>query len=121
MPGLVSDLVDIESPLTVRFRSWVRRFTYKPNVELKPRAMDGELFLWLVVSTPDSNDPGKVINVTHNNSITKEHFSRMGFEEFTTWIRSCVRTMEAHEMDEFLRVDGRMIKNPHDEDERRPR
>jgi len=35
--------------------------------------------------------------------------------EFYAFVRNCIEAVEMHELDEWFRVGGRLVKNPHDE------
>lgn len=40
-------------------------------------------------------------------------FALWPFNKQVYWFRDCVRALELHEMDEWLKIDGEMIYDPH--------
>lgn len=103
--------------LQKRFVSWLSRITYKPNVRIKPVFQIDFFAIEILVSTTDSGDQGKSILIGHPNSVSRKEFYRWGFDNFVSWVWRNIREMELHEMDEFFKVDGCMIFNPHQKEQ----
>lgn len=96
----------------------VARFTYRPDVEIRvalpnlQQAMTPAKLL-LVVDTEDSRNPGKRIKVVHQTWIPQW----VNTEDMAkAFIRQCIAVMVAHEMDEWLRFDGQLLRDPHEHD-----
>ena len=94
-----------------------KRFSYKPNWNI--RVIGGEFFAHDVVgfrfemNVPDIRDGDRIIPVTGHMDLTVEHLERMDEEELTHHLVGEIRSMEVHEMDEWLAVDRRQIAGPH--------
>ena len=89
--------------------------TYKPDVELMFFWMPGGgLSLQITGDTFDASDPNKHINVRGGQSLTAydlENF--LDREGLLDWVRSTVRGFESHEIDEWLKIGGEHIRDPH--------
>ena len=95
------------------FEKVLARITYRPNVELRfdrgtvglpPRFMVGMM-------TEDTYNPGRHIRIVHSTylpaGVCNDEKWALAF------IRQCVHNMEAHEADEWLKLDGQVVNNPH--------
>lgn len=95
---------DVEEPL----RELLRRFTYRPgwtfsieNGDLRVRA-----------EVIDANNQSQAIPLTFARSIP-----RCVYQEFdwVGWLYEQVLAMERHEAQEFFKIDGRQVYDPHPE------
>lgn len=100
--------------------SWpecIRQFTYKPNwrftyyddftpmVQIDMRVMD---------SRQPAPDPRKTVVVNQKLSLPPRWH---GEEYALDFIRSVIRKMEDHEVDEWIRYRGELVFDPHKEDQ----
>lgn len=104
---------------------WLSRITYKPGWTM--RLVDpspGEdaavgtigyeyrnLVLVVEVPTADSRNPGQQVVVTHRQPVPP-FFE--GWHDFVRWVRYELHATEIHEADEWIRVDGEMVFDPHE-------
>lgn len=65
----------------------------------------------LVLRHRPENPPGAWLN--SKIILIGGHLERMGEEEFISCVRGIFTEMELHERDEFLRLDGELISDPH--------
>lgn len=66
---------------------------------------------------PDAYHPGKLTDV-HQASVIPEYFlferdSHLNEDRFLQWIKSKIREVEFHEVDEFLMWEGQRLVDPH--------
>jgi hypothetical protein len=109
--------MDLEdAPAFLSFEQMQRalaRLSYKPGFELSlfMHPFEGP-FLQVKVETPDGYDPSKTVTLTINSMIpewlieTEDHLFR-----YVLWR---LHKIEAHETCEFLHVDGKPYRDPHD-------
>ena len=57
----------------------------------------------------------EIIPVASQFEIRIEDLKDMQHEEFAQFIKACIEKMERHEIDEWLKVDGRWVTDPHPE------
>jgi hypothetical protein len=97
------------------FEDWLRAVAYRPGVTF---SISGEAFE-IKVHTVDSRsarDDLREIDVTHRTLLPEidhrlpEAQRRAAFLDF---VRDCVLAMERHESQEWFRVNGRMVVDPH--------
>src|SRR5262252_3256074 len=98
-------------------RDIVQRLSYKPGWEflLERLAMPYDKLAVVVTYTaPDSRNPGKSVLITARYFVPD---SSQDAAAFFSWLRATVITKtEHHEIDEFLRYDGELVRDPHDPD-----
>lgn len=98
--------------LTEVINDLISHFTYKPGWEIKALVDDwGGVIMSTVRTEPDANDPTQQAQVALARvfdpppSITPEVVK--------TWVHALLVDAELHEVDEWLRLDGHRITNPH--------
>lgn len=97
-----------------RTLEWMNEFSYKPNVELSARCENEDFVrIYFIMWAPNSMGPEKEVQVVHQNVISIEELRRMDFRDFTYRIRKFIHDMEIHEADEFFKVRGKGVFNPH--------
>jgi len=99
----------------------LRRVSYKPSWEFLVARVPGPGLVMqfaVVVSytAPDSRGKGEPVTVTGRYLVPE----RIGSAEaFWDWLRDeVIADAERHETDEFLRLDGRIVNDPHAEPRR---
>jgi len=90
---------------------WLACVTYKSGWSFSVISLDGRLGCSIEVRTHSSYHPSKWTVVTQS-------FFMPNFVEeasmFFTVLRSEILRLEAHEVDEWLRVDGTLLNDPHE-------
>ena len=89
----------------------VNRLSYKPNVRMW---VEGDRVLVMAMDCPDRDHPERIIPVTSRQEIP--HSMAQGqdsTEEMVAWVRNCLRQLEEHEMDEWFRLDKKLVHDPH--------
>ena len=96
------------------------RFTYKP--EFKIRAKREDYFHTAVVvkferkvqdSTCDPRDYTRLITVVHQPSFTETEIEHWDEYIAVNNVLKAIRLMEMHEVDEWARLDGKLLSDPH--------
>lgn len=103
-------------------KSIVAKISYKPNFEIKVcrNMTNGEIDIRILLKyVQDSNnsDP-KIINPIILRKILTPRMIKMSKKtdrHIVYIISNMIRQMETHEIDEWLKVDGKRLKNPHPE------
>lgn len=101
--------------LSRQLEAWLRSVTYRPGVTF---ALVGDA-LEIKVHTVDSRsarDDLHEIDVTHRTRLPALDLRRPEAQvraEFLDFVRNCVLAMERHESQEWFRVNGRMVVDPH--------
>lgn len=93
----------------IELRALLKRFTYRPHWRFEVNAG----FMIVTMLTADADNPGKDIVLTFTQAIPRYAFMR-DFD-WTRWLFEQVRIMEHHELQEFFRIDGRPVYEPHPE------
>jgi len=105
----------VRTELTSQLETWLRSVTYRPGVTF---SISGSA-LEIKVHTVDSRSPRDElveIDVTHRTQLPPfdprlpEAQLRATFLDF---VRDCVLAMERHESQEWFRVNGRVVVDPH--------
>jgi hypothetical protein len=94
--------------------SFVARITYKPQSTLtvwKNSSCDGIslLFTKYVVDVADNSRVIPLVNSYSSTYLPRDQ------EELIHMINTVVRTLELHEINEWLKLDGRCVVEPHPE------
>lgn len=64
---------------------------------------------------PDSEQPGVTVDVFYTETLSPVRMGLLDQAGFLAWIREIVTARVAHEVDEWLRLDGRPFVEPHPE------
>lgn len=96
----------------------VADFTYKPGVRLeleedRVRKPYGSI-LRVHVDTVDTRRLPAInpLELAHQTVVPEECYISEKFAK--SFVRQCIRNMELHEMDEWLRYRGELLHDPHD-------
>ena len=110
-----------------RLEAFLRVFTYKPGWELRAErswteglpygGREEEIFLWIQFETPDVNHPERTIPVGKRCRLPYS----LAFESgilgpdvmLAEWVVHMIKDIEIHEADEWARLDGVPIHDPH--------
>lgn len=92
---------------------FIKLITYKPGFRLEAAVDKGEAII-MTISTkaPDSKNPGHEIVVAMSMRLMFEEIKDE--EQFKKRLRTFVLGFETHEMDEWLKIDGKHVRAPHD-------
>lgn len=90
-------------------REVLKRFTYRPHWRFEVN----EGFLTVTMLVVDADEPDQNIVLTFTQTIPRYAF--MHDFDWTRWLFEQVRNIEHHEMQEFFRIDGRPVYEPHPE------
>lgn len=89
----------------------VSRLSYKPNTRLW---VEGNHMLVMAMDCPDRDNPKSTVPVVSRQQIPAKYACGEGStEEMVDWVRNCLRQLEEHEMDEWLRLDKKLVNDPH--------
>jgi hypothetical protein len=110
-PGYSFNLLHARAGKEVSSERAMWRFT--PDYYLS--MSEGPTILQLHANVPDASGrhPGK-IDVVSQTMLEPVHFSD-GFH-FMSWLRIVIGEFEEHERDEWLRIDGQLLIDPHQVD-----
>lgn len=101
---------------TDEIEATLRRVSYKPGwrFTVDDRMHDDEVTIVLQHDTPDVNDPENIITVTTLTRGLRETYSN---EEILLRgvVPKLIRQMEYHEIDEWFKIDGKHVRDPHPE------
>jgi hypothetical protein len=104
---LDSDMLEAERQI----KAVLERFTYRPHWKFEVR--DGCLVV--IMLTTDADKPDEDIVLTFTQPIPRHYaFMRNGMD-WTWWLFEQFKTIEFHELQEFFRIDGRSVYDPHPE------
>ncbi len=93
---------------TAQLHSILSRVTYKPGWELTLTG-DENLSLCITAFMEDAYNPGDRILVDIHSLLPPFYTEA----EVLRWLRWRIREIEVHEVDEFLRLDGKAVFDPH--------
>lgn len=94
-----------------------KKLTYRPGwwFELYVDPSDALVFrcgTW----EPDSENPaGQSVPVTFTEARTRQEWEHWEEAQFLWWVREVLKKRVLHELDEWLRLDGRPLVEPHPE------
>lgn len=93
--------------------------TYKPNVRMMLMAgpySGADPILLLEAGVEDTYNPGRQVRIGHRTVV--HPIAARSAEAFIAFVRTCIRKMETHEADEWLKWanTGRPIFDPHAND-----
>ncbi len=104
---------------------FLARISYKPNwrfecADKAPFYETGGGYMkavWITIkhTSIDANDPEKMTEVVLTACVAKDQLVRMDEPQMMDWIKMHIRKAEDHETDEWLRLDGKWVKDPHPE------
>jgi hypothetical protein len=88
---------------------------FRPRFHLQYDESIGYAVATLMISTLDSLDGATEIIVQFGEGLSEAKLASLvqSDETFFYWIRETLRRMLLHELDECLRVDGRLLNDPH--------
>jgi hypothetical protein len=101
--------------------SWLEeelaRWTYKPGWRLNVHEPVGQApwipaALIATFQAPDSRGSGRIITITSQHSLP--HYLAGDEAAFPYLLRDALMDAEGHEIDEWLRRDGRIFHDPHE-------
>lgn len=100
--------------------AYLQRFTYKPNFTLLFNAERlGGLSVYIKARVPNSR-PGAKTLVVSNTARLDMGVTILGREDverwLTSWLQAQLEAFERHELAEWFRRDGELVKDPHAED-----
>ena len=96
-----------------KWQQWLSRISYKPNIKMEiVDQFNDYLNLKISVNTIDSRDGFSPIVIYHSN-IIDNRFVR-NFDDFKNYVIERILQMERHETNEFLKIDGKLIHDPHE-------
>jgi hypothetical protein len=105
-----------------RFNNLLQRITYKPEwsfrVNIHEEEMLNPLYLSIQMNVEDTYNKGTRIDVESKHDLPSRMIlgwapSEDNDAEFFIWVREQIHWREQHEADEWLRIDGVMVWNPH--------
>lgn len=94
------------------------RLSYKPKARiLAMRSRHDYSYLEIMVSglTEDALKPGIVAEPKLFHVLSKAAIAEMNQDQFLTYVRKMLIDLETHEVDEWFKIDGFYVKDPHPE------
>lgn len=100
-----------------RIDALLGRITYKPNVRLSCmsayNADSSFITIHLVADVPNAEDPRYLIPITSIFTVDRYLLQQNDEQELISYIRFNVQRFEMYELDEFFKIDGKRLNNPH--------
>lgn len=95
--------------------SFFSKFTYKSNFEftLIRSYTHGGIELRIKMMVPNSDDPKNIISVISTHLIYED----IPCNYIPRYILDLIKKLEIHEAEEWFKIDGKKIFNPHKDDE----
>jgi hypothetical protein len=103
-------------PLT-RVRALLARVTYKPGAvfTVMQNPFTGFLIIGLTSEVQNATDPACKVQISMQVRIDPDQVLEMPDNEFYQMVLyTLVEEWETHEMQEWLKVDGKPVKDPHE-------
>lgn len=89
----------------------VSRMNYKPNSKIW---VEGNHMLVIAIDCPERDNAQETIPVVSRQQIpAKFAAGEASTDSMVDWVRDCIRQLEEHEMDEWLRLDKKLWHDPH--------
>ena len=96
--------------------SLLARFTYKPGWHIEQRRLPesaDSVRLQIRFTAPDSRSLEREIPVTGTFDVPYYIWFEEDEGRFWKWLHQVILFMERHELDEWFRVDGKLVDDPH--------
>jgi len=98
---------------------WLSKITYKPNWKFEleedrntpTRFMQNFLYLRITTHQPNADRSLQSVLLTSSHALSPEAF--MDKSHFLMIVEHAIRDAEMHEVDEWLKFDGKHIRHPH--------
>ena len=111
-------------PTVTKVREWLERITFRPDTRI---TADESYDQWCVRLTIERWVPDSTAGLTFEQFVDPRHHilirgkatlpvvlvERDDFDEFVRYLEHELRKLERHEFDEWFRVDGKLIHDPH--------
>ena len=105
----------VERDLTSQLETWLRAVTYRPGVTFAIH--DGALEIKVhTVDSRSAHDDLLEIDINHRTLLPTFDLRQPTMQvrsAFLDFVRECVLAMERHESQEWFRVNGRVVVDPH--------
>jgi hypothetical protein len=101
-----------------RLQDIVRKIHYKPHCKLDVHRISDYFVVNIVVVmiVPDINSPERRTVIQFASTVDLEFMEQMtDFEVVERYVSRAILEAELHEMDEWLKFEGRCVKEPHPE------
>lgn len=109
-PGFSRDLL-------LKLDCWIKSISYKKNFTFEYGLADRfSIFIRIIVRAVDSVSEQIIIEIFHQQRLELSLLSCFKFKDFERYIYDRIREVELHEMNEFFKVDGKVIYDPHAKD-----
>jgi len=86
----------------------LKHFTYRPGWRFEVHRG----ILQVSAEVIDADDPDRIMAITFSQGIPSDVYKHF---DWTRWLFEQVRAIEFHELQEFFRIDGRPVYEPHPE------
>jgi len=92
------------------------RITYLPGSYIQIDEDEKGIVLHLYVLSPDSRDFDKPITRIWETWMSRRVPEKASFSNVLWAVKSLINNASAHELDEWLRVDGKQVSSPHEQE-----
>jgi hypothetical protein len=106
-----------------KLQSVIDNLTYKPGwrfwIKWRPTAIPhwpDDVILHMEFDAPDANEPERMTIIGRDMMLPQGLMQMIDGASagIIRWVMYSIKEMEIHEVDEWLRIDGVRLKNPHD-------
>lgn len=94
----------------------LKNFTYKPGWKFRLEDFGSFLVLCIDAEVPCTDEPGRMINIRFRENFDPLVHRAMDERAWMRWLRERILDVEKHEIDEFFKVDGVKVFDPHRND-----
>jgi len=95
----------------------LQSISYKKNFSFRysPASDSNHVNLTIVMLVPDVNDPTHEVPISSYTRFEDPLTNQLPVAQYIAQIRRYIRELEAHEFDEWFKVDGKCYNEPHPE------
>lgn len=86
---------------------------YKPGWKFQHEVDTWRDVLVITAVFPDARDPGRICDFTMRRTIPGYLQAHPSEEAYLGWLAEQLREIEFHEISEFLRYKGALVRDPH--------
>lgn len=92
-----------------RLQEFVKTISYKPGWRFEVVTTEWDTGLLIGFDAPDANHPERTVPV----QTIDVRFGYLPSDHWVAQLRAAIRSLEFHEVDEWLCIDGVRVREPH--------